>query len=869
MHAIKLFRYVFVISAAWEVHARCDGKRCERLLQRSSSPMLLALDDDVSLVQLNLNVRYGKHEDQGVDLGGFGRPLHMPIMTETEEVNQYLKEEREKKILEARAAAKRSVEVSETSNHTTTTPDPATVPNSTFAQASEVKLNGAGDLEALLSSVQFDLGLILFCFAFFMLMVRKYPNLFAFRATGAWGQEQAADAPITWVAEERDWFKWVKVSYAVTCETMIHHSGLDAAFLIRFTVMAMEILAGIGVPNMLILGYLYCFHGGTAAGDDHLSYLGIGNVEVGKHTHIYWVVAFMTWYNVIFVQFRLFQWQRYFITFRKDWLLSTPPPRDCTILVEGIDDEFCSDAALKKYFGKIYGDHEILDAFVVKKISTLNGLIEEYKKVGQQVHELEHFMSKNTKAAMPRFLSGQPKLPFYQQRQRELDTAIKQEQRKVMAEAAKSPAESSVYATNGFVTFKTRRASQKALSTRLRADDGSFVMSVPPDPTDIIWSDLAMPAVERDALQFIGWGLIAGLFFAFMPIVLAISNLANIENIEKIPFMHSALAPGGFLESFKSTITGQLASLGLTFMMSMLPTFLMWIFNGFFYMKANRWAQLELQKFYFWFLVFFVLLTTSVGSSVFDFLSEMAQSPFMIFSILAEKMPLTTHFYMNYVVMQWVTHSMNITRYINVTKFFIFARFCDRERARALSEPEDQDYYGMGSRSARFTLIFIIGVVFGTICPLLCFFTFINFFLCRGIYGYLMNYAEQRKPDIGGLHWAEQMDHAHIGVVIYIILMTGILLQRATTIGPGVVSAVSFLWWAISYYKFSHSLHWESLAFEDVVIFETGRSGVTKRQATANFYRRPELMNSGKAMRQTTAKSYRQPELEADITQKV
>merc|ERR1719162_1811624 len=92
---------------------------------------------------------------------------------------------------------------------------------------------------------------------------------------------------------------------------------------------------------------------------------------------------------------------------------------------------------------------------------------------------------------------------------------------------------------------------------------------------------------------------------------------------------------------------GVFASMGLTIMMSMLPTFIMWIF-GFWKVKSNEWAQVLLQKIYFWFLVVFVLLVTCVGSGrrgIGGTLAAIAESPPLLFTLLASRIPFTTHFF--------------------------------------------------------------------------------------------------------------------------------------------------------------------------------------------------------------------------------
>jgi len=282
-------------------------------------------------------------------------------------------------------------------------------------------------------------------------------------------------------------------------------------------------------------------------------------------------------------------------------------------------------------------------------------------------------------------------------------------------------------------------------------------------------------------------------------------------------------------------------------MMSFLPTFLVMIFNSFFTLIASRWAQLYIQTYYFWFNVLFVLLVTAIGSSLTDFLEEVAESPFVIFSVLAQSLPLTTHFYLNYVGTQYVTHGMNLTRYINMIKYVLFKRMMDPEDARALSEPEDQDYYGMGSRSARFAFMLVLPLVFCSICPLMTLMTFGNFALCKVIYGYLIPYAEMKKKDLGGNHFALQLIHIHLGLLIYIILMVGIMAERASNYGPAIISGLSFLWWIVSFIKFRTKLHWENLCYEDVV----ERSGKVKDRVME------------------TPAQYRQEALEAGILEKI
>mmetsp|Transcript_100958 Transcript_100958/g.184154 ORF Transcript_100958/g.184154 Transcript_100958/m.184154 type:complete len:842 (-) Transcript_100958:161-2686(-) len=690
-----------------------------------------------------------------------------------------------------------------------------------FQKASSISLNQKGDLPAFLASLQFDIELVVVCVVIFALLLRWFPNMLAFRATGAWleGEEklEAQTAPFTWDAEEKSWTSWIWYSYAPTREQLIKTCGMDGAYLIAFTEMAQEILATIGIPLILVGCPIYFFAGGKAAGEDRLSQIGILNVE--EDSWIFWPVSLTTWFVVIATQWRLHQWMHKFIDHRQEWLMSMPDPQRTTLLVEGIPDDICSDAALKDYFSRMYGASAVKAAYVVKKLDRLDGLVEEFTDVDAKLRRVLFEIKNNPDKPKPKFnlLYGDKDCEEYYYLELErLAADIMAEQERVVMEVQKAPEDTDIYATNGFITFEDRKTCEQAqaINKRLRIAQDELVVSYPPEPADVMWKDLEQAVAARYASDFFGYVSLVVLFLMFMPIVLAIAQATRLENLEEYrAFKRFTDAIG----SYKVVLAGVMASAGLTFMLSFLPTFLMLIFTTFFTLKANRWAQLYCQTYYFWFLVVFVLLVTAVGNNIVHFIKLVGERPFLIFSILAEEMPVTSHFYLEYVPMQWVTHGMNMTRYINMMKYAVFKRIVEPEDAREMSEPEDQDYYGMGSRSARFAFLLVLGLVFSTICPLMVLLTWINFFLCRLFYGYLIPYAEETKKDLGGDHFALQILHVHLGLLIYITLMTGFMLQRATSNGPGIISAVCYLWWAIAFYWFRVKLQWHDLSYEQVV----------------------------------------------------
>jgi hypothetical protein len=754
----------------------------------------------------------------------------------------------------ARKKATTTTAAEATTTKATTTTTEATTTQSYAVEGSEVKLNAAGDLPAFLSAIQLDVGLMLFFVCVFMLLQRRYPTMYAYR----WIEQDGAKFDEAKVKDEQGYFGWMgkifKTPLLIQDKenpsdiSVEEKSGLDAAMLLKFVELALELMVAIGVPACLLGIPVFAFAGGGMAKDDRLSWAGIGNVVYNNSAMvnkpmdpkmveklpgvqwIYWCVAVAVWIVILYVQRRLSGYQRGFIRARMEWLKRLPAPRSTTVLVQGIENsdnpedgkKINTDKELKDFFEELFGEGTVKSAFIVKNTGYLNKYIKEYESLRAEIENLEKAPSVEDKSQV---IEG---------KKQELETklkAIKTEQ-----ELVKTDPE---YATtNGFVTFNDRKDAEKALGVRLHKSDDTWILETPPAVTDVRYQDFEYTDNQAQTSQFIGYAAVAALFFTFMPIVIGISNLSMA--IEDTPFILDFLESTGM----KSTVDGTLQTIGLTIMMAMLPTFLAWIFQAFYTLKANRWEQIHIQTYYFWFLVLFVLLTTAVGANLSATLKALATSPFSVFSLLAEMMPVTTHFYLNYVVLQPVTHAMNLTRYIQLIKFLSLKRVCDtEERARELSEPEDQDYYGIGSRSDRFTIMLLIGLVFGTICPLMNVVTFYNFICCRFIYGYLIPYQEKPKDDMGGVHWCMQLHHVQICLAIYLIMMTGILAERCESIGPAVISAISFLWWILAYRRFTRSMQWEKLPYTKM--FKEGggiKESYQQPRADDKTYEQPQLV---------------------------
>jgi len=325
----------------------------------------------------------------------------------------------------------------------------------------------------------------------------------------------------------------------------------------------------------------------------------------------------------------------------------------------------------------------------------------------------------------------------------------------------------------------------------------------------------------------LGYAAATGLYFAYLPCVIGITNVAKIVNMGPLQSVWQGLAP----------------TMGLQVMVAFLPTLLILIFRLFFTLKADAFAQHKVQVWYFWFQVVFVILATAVGQDALGFTRTLFTDPFAIFGLFANTLPYATHFYMNFMTIQWATHAMVMTRNVCLSKFIAFNKlFKDEDKAKQKAEPEDQDYYGIGSRSARFTIMMSIGIIYGTLSPPMNIFCYINFWICRVVYGYLINFAETKKADRGGEFFVYQLKHLFVANMLYCVVMTGVLLGRASSTGPGCIAAPSLLYVIWSFGRFKTKYQWERLPLHEVATFKR-----TRVKEETGVFMQPELIEkSGK-----------------------
>lgn len=409
-----------------------------------------------------------------------------------------------------------------------------------------------------------------------------------------------------------------------------------------------------------------------------------------------------------------------------------------------------------------------------------------------------------------------------------------------------------LFSTTAFVTFKSRlEATMAARLCPYTADKAEWQLRRPPDPGDVIWTDFLRDPVHEKALRVVGLCLIGMMFFLFLPTIGAIARYAKLENIIEIwPnarhfFENSSLA---------KVWNGLAGAMALSLVLGFIPTILMLISHSCFKLRAAAWAQLHLQRWYFTFLLVFQLIVVSFTDTLYETMKLTVKDPLMIARGFSLGLCETTHFFLSIFVLQWASTSIEMLRIVQLFKYLAFKKVYDTpQEAAEKSEPEDQDYYGIGARNARYTSLFVMGVTFISLCPLMAVVAWINFFLIYLCIGYSVVFAETKKPDLGGEFWVQSLKHIQVGLIFYIAGMTGVLIARANDVGPGLVAGSAAIYMMESMVVFKDKFQWKTIPHMQMMSLDkedmhptdmAANACVPKRTCTRKSYLQPELCDS-------------------------
>jgi len=646
------------------------------------------------------------------------------------------------------------------------------------AEVMRVRLDGHGDTLEIVSTIIFTMTVCVWLVVAFKILSWLYPALYSQRELEQRGCNEGVGLAEA-IADVTSLWHQISVAMFLKEEDVLEVQGLDAWMHMQFQWLSLRIIA-----SLCLVPVIVCPLHWTHVQPQSSELFSRFNLAVNEDRYfVLWIHVGVVWAVVTLTTRQLHLAMKQFVPVRYRWLSAMDFPQSTTVLVQGMPESMSSDARLQSYFAGLFGDNAVVRCYVVRNTRLLQRKLERLRKAEREL----------AKAVLRSQAGGSdPASSELVQFRRESLADIKEE---VTAERVRlgrlsHALDPDVCTSTGFVTFRTRLDMRLAAREQLGTDAFALVLQQAPSPMDVSYDALILR--PSFTLQRLGALSTFGVFLAFVPAVVFVSTLLNLNSWQQVfpaigRLRHSVPIAMEMLE-------GVLATLSLKLMLSFIPAVLLRLVRAFSKPVSNSSAQLQLQRTYFAFLVVFVLLVTSFAQGLITTLLFVAQQPTAIVPLLAKSLPLTSRFYVNYLVLGWGSCMCELLRPAPLVLFLSLREFTSQDEARLRAE---EDSVLMGTRAARSTFMLVIALVFCSICPLVLLVAFAYFLVERFAHGYLFMAAEPRQGDTGGEIFVQALKQVHVGLMIYVLLMVGVLGARGAEFSLPLVVLLLVVMWSL------------------------------------------------------------------------
>mmetsp|Transcript_146451 Transcript_146451/g.255402 ORF Transcript_146451/g.255402 Transcript_146451/m.255402 type:complete len:932 (+) Transcript_146451:21-2816(+) len=624
---------------------------------------------------------------------------------------------------------------------------------------------------------------------------------------------------------------WIGDSARLQTQDVMRFSGLDTAMFLRFTVMCIKAIGSISILILIVYIPLHALFGIAPESTQYL--LSIDDLEPDL-SWVWWIHSVVLVLVIILASYFVLNEMQGFLPFRFLWLQTMPYPRCQTVLVENLPVGMRTEARLRDFFNTILAKDVVQQCSIVRNTAALSKHWQDIKYWKDYIDDANQRARRTGKRPMIHVGRGGPQdeIAYYERKQGDSKLLCDEERRRLkMQENVQS--EHPVLSSSGFVTFVSPQDTEIA-RLMVYAPTTDIILSVPPDPADVIYTDLVMNEKQKTIFAVLGFILLAILFALYCAIV------ATIAYVGEIHFMETELAKEfGWIREWpflEDAYNGVFQPLTLTVFLLILPMILGLILPLFFQQNSQANGQYQLQRIYYVFLFCFALIFFCLGFSIVDNIRDFVSAPETVHNWIIKQFILASSFYVKFIPVQWMFMSFGLLRLLPLARFCWYRRKYNPVLTRELSEPEDTSLYGIGSRSAYSAFLATVTLIFCQISPLVGVLGFHTFGFLRIIMGYFLVFTETRKPDLGGTYFVQQLHYVFLALHVYGLLMAGYITYYSNQAGPTIIAWAGFLLLLYLYFFYFMKIQWETLPAEDMDLM-----GRASRPSTRSTYLQPEL----------------------------
>ncbi|KAI8996849.1 hypothetical protein BDB01DRAFT_840457 [Pilobolus umbonatus] len=558
-----------------------------------------------------------------------------------------------------------------------------------------------------------------------------------------------------------------------------------------------------------------------------LNYLTLGNVIDDRRTWAHCLLAVsltgLVWYYT-------FHQTKIYILLRRKYLLS-PDYADTvvarTVLIPSIPEYVNNANDLYRIFSKFPGG--VRRIWLNRRLDDLPELVDERQKMVDGLEKTitkailttyNHYMKQENKTApeeglensfipdknrpthresvlpipLPCFGEKVDTIHFYHRKIKELNEVIEEKQENL---------QSMQQVNSAFIEFNQQVAAHMAAQSLISKE--SLQMSpryIQVAPSDIIWENMNIKPLERLVRRVLSITITVVIIIFWAIPVTFVQAIANLQKLsEAIPFL-SAIEKLG--PTAVGIIQGILPAVALAILISLVPTIFAFLSRNEGIPQRSFVDLSVLHKFFFFQLIDVVLVSTIAGGalSMATEYANLLQNPFDIVNKLSTNLPQASTFFITYVMLQSTNQSgQTMLQIVPFLLSYIFPLLASTPR-RKYNQKITCPNINLGTLVPGHSIIFILGLEYGVISPLILPFTCLFFGLQYFVYLYQFLYVYENGYETAGRHFPRAIRHIYIGLIISHLTLIGLFAIRSGGLGQmGVMIALFIInIFVMSYY---------------------------------------------------------------------
>ncbi|PVI00218.1 DUF221-domain-containing protein [Periconia macrospinosa] len=677
--------------------------------------------------------------------------------------------------------------------------------NSFDAWDDKPKPRGSGSLASVVSAFIPTWGTASLFIVIFIVLRGRFPKIYSPRTfIGTIPQKDRTPSA------RRSYFDWVHTLRAVSDKFILYHVSLDAYLYLRF-LRTLIFLCVVGAAiTWPILMPINATGGGTSSQLDRIS---IGNVKKKNHLYAHAVIA---WVYFGFVMFTVARERLWLIGLRQAWNLSKPNAKRLSsrvVLFLSAPTAALKQDNMERYFGP-----DATRVWPVTKADKLESLVSSRDSLVEELEAAEVQLIKNVNKwlrSRQNKRNGNAKTfddlpdetksslrPTHRLKTTEVGKKvdsinwyceqIKNKEAEIeKARDSNENADSHGGAAAVFVEFKTQASAQRAYQQIASAE----ILALNPrytgvTPNEVLWDNLTLPPARRISQNTAATALvIAIIIFWSIPI----SFVGAFSNISYLAANYSWLA---WLNRLPDVVISLLSGLVPPLLLSLLASWVPDIFRSIF--KAfgeptNTSAELKVQKWYYVFQVLQIFLVNTIASGAAAVVSQIANNPSSVPTLLADKLPSAANSYLTYFIVQGLTSSSNnILNYSDLLSYLFYDRFFAKTPRQKYSIYTQLKGMAWGKLFPKYGNFLIIAIAYSCVAPLVLGFAAVGLIFFYFSYRYMLLYTVQPKIDTKGHCYTLALQQILTGVYIAELCLIGLFGLRQAT-GPSIMTGVLFL----------------------------------------------------------------------------